>query len=181
MDEDPVQRLPGGVVPFHLDLLALGLAEPWQLRDRQLRRGRGRGEQPLAVPGQAGDRGGVEQVGGVLHRPAQLAGLLSEVEQQIELRRGPGHLHRPQPQIPDLQALSRKVLHENITWNSGAWARLRSGASSSTSCSNGNVLVQIGGERRLARPAEQLAEGGRARQAPRSTSVLTKNPISPSL
>ena len=44
------------------------------------------------------------------------------------------------------------------------------------------VLVGVGAERDLAHPAEQLAEGRVARQSSvRSTRVLTKKPISPSI
>ena len=70
----------------------------------------------------------------------------------------------------------------NITWKSGAWPRLRSGASSSTSCSNGTSWCCVRAQRRLAHAAQQLAER-RARRARsvRSTSVLTKKPISPSV
>ena len=60
--------------------------------------------------------------------------------------------------------------------------RSRSGAQLLDQLLERQVLVVVGGERRLAHPAEQRAEASDPpTRSPRSTRVLTKKPISPSI
>ena len=68
----------------------------------------------------------------------------------------------------------------NITWKSGERLRSRAGASLLDQPLEGHVLVRVGAERHLAHPPEQLAEGRSPERSVRSTSVLTKKPMSPS-
>ena len=76
---------------------------------------------------------------------------------------------RPQAQILELQASDAGAFcSTNITWNSGVWARLRSGAQLLHQLLERQVLVGVGAERRLAHPAEQLAEGRIAREVARA-------------
>ena len=64
---------------------------------------------------------------------------------------------RPRNRSPGAASSGAAVCTASITWNSGVRPRFRSGASSSTSRSNGTLLVGVGGERRLPHPAQQLA------------------------
>ncbi len=89
-------------------------------------------------PDQAVDGRGVEQIGGVLDRaagsPPPCSARLSVRSNFAIVLPAP---ERAQAQVPDLQAPGRSVLQREHHLEQGRCARLRSGASSSTSFSNG--------------------------------------------
>ena len=64
-----------------------------------------------------------------------------------------------QPRQLDAGSAGASFWNASITWNSGWRASERAGLSTSTSRSNGSVLVRVGGQVAVAHPAEQLAEG----------------------
>ncbi len=66
----------------------------------------------------------------VLHRTAEPTVPLRQIQGEIELRRCPGPVHRPQPQILDLQMSGGNVLQNEYHLEEGVCARLLSGASS---------------------------------------------------
>ena len=91
-------------------------------------------------------------------------------------------LDRADRQARAARALARgEFCSTNITWNSGVAAESRSGCSSSTSLLERQVLVGVGAQGHLAHPRQQLAERGSPDRSARSTRVLTKKPISPSI
>src|SRR6185312_11927174 len=122
------------------------------------------GEQRFEASDQAVNGGGVEQVGGILNQPQQLAVVLREAEREIELRSRRFQLHRPQPQGRDLQASGGSVLEDEHRLEQGGVGEAPFGGQLLDQLLERHVLVEIGGERRLSRPAQQLAEGGGAGQ-----------------
>ena len=69
----------------------------------------------------------------------------------------------------------------NITWNSGEWLRSRSGCSSSTSCSKGRSWCAYAPSVASRTRRSSSRKLGSPDRSVRSTSVLTKKPISPSI
>ncbi len=107
--------------------------------------------------------------------------MLLEVEGEIELRRRPFHVHRPQAQILDLQAFDRSVLQDEHHLEQGGVGEAPLRSQLLDQALERDVLMGIGGESGLAHPAEKLAERGVPEKSPRRTSVLTKNPIRSSI
>ena len=81
-----------------------------------------------------------------------------------------------------LDAGWRAFWKANTTWNSGAWPRSRSGAQLLDQLLERQVLVRVGAERRRRGPraAARRSSASPPRSA-RSTRVLTKKPIRPSI
>ena len=128
-----------GVVPFDAGPAGAPPREQRQLPSRCVRRRQApRRAARSKLPDQAVDRRGVEQVGGVLERRRAARRPAPQAEREIELRRRPASASSGRRRRPgELQAPTGAFCRTNITWNSGRRARLRSGASSSTSFSNG--------------------------------------------
>ncbi len=159
--------------------MPLRLAEQRQLRGPQIRRGDRRREQPLEAREQPVDGRGVEQIGGVLDDACEPAVLLREVDREIELRRRPRETHRPQAQVLDFQLADGSVLQDEHHLEQRGVGEAPFRRQLLDQLFERHLLVQIGGERGLAGPAEQLAERGAERgiagPAPRQVS----GPITP--
>jgi hypothetical protein len=149
-----------GVVPVQAELVALRLREQRQLRGRQLRVCQSRGQEALEVSDQAVDGRAVEQIGGELDRTGQPAFPLLEGEREIELRRRPGHVRRPQAQARDLQVLDGNILQHQHHLEQGCLGEAPLRRELLDELFEGHVLVRMGDQRGLAGPAEQLPERG---------------------
>jgi hypothetical protein len=139
--------------------MPFGHVEHWKHRNRQLRRGQGRGEQSLEMEDQAVDGRGIKQIGGVFDGPADSAAVLLQAEGEIELRRRPGAAQRSQTQIRDLQA-DRSVLHNEHHLEQGGMRQVPLRRQLLDHPFERHVLVHIGDQRRFARPADQLTKRG---------------------
>ncbi len=78
---------PRGRVPLSEELVALGGGQQGEVREAPLGRGGPGVEQGAEVPGQAGDRGAVEEVGVVLEGAGDAPRHLEEVDHEVELGR----------------------------------------------------------------------------------------------
>ena len=159
---------PRGRLPIRQELVALGRGEQRQLRGTA-RSGSAdrRGQQALEVREQAVDRRAVEEVGVVLERAR---GARRRCSGEVE-RRGrtwpssPAELDRPRREARRAPGLRRERSgRTSITWKSGERREAPLRAQLLDQPLEREVLVRIGAERRLAHPAEQLAEGRRSRQ-----------------
>ena len=134
------------------------------------------------MPRHAPRRRRVEQVGVVLQVARELAADLGQRQHEVELGRAVSTGTGSRRQPGRLGAAAATVCSTNITWNSGVWARSRSSCSVLDQPLERHVVVGEGIERRLAAPAPVARRSpGRPRARARSTTVLTKNPISPSV
>ena len=162
------RRLPGAARPFDEELLAL--RGPEQLEPREAASGVGHGarEQPLPVaeqpPTVTASKRSLECSSAAVSPAGVVVERQDEVEGDVAVGTSSGRSASP----GSARRSAGAFCSTSRTWNSGVRARSRSGCSSSTSCSNGSVLVGVGPERRLPRAAQQLARSRLARQVRRA-------------
>ena len=174
-------------VPRRQQLRALRVARAAAARDRRAlrRRATTRSSSTLQVPDHPLDRG-ARRTGRCCTRsvpPQPVRRLAAAYSVRSNLRRSRRRAVRTrQRQARAAPALRRGAFcSTNITWNSGVWLRSRSGLQLLHQPLERHVLVRVRAQRRLAHPAP-AARGsvGSPDRSVRSTSVLTKKPISPS-
>jgi len=85
------------VVPLGEHLVALGLAEERQARERQLRRRRRAGQERRVVREKARRGRGVEEVDGVVEREEELRLPSSTLASTLDFADGEGEVHRELP------------------------------------------------------------------------------------
>ncbi len=151
-----------GRVPL-LEQVPLGGSEERQGADRAVRVGGDPFEQHLEVSGQALDRRRVEEVGRVLDGAAEAAVLaLVRAEREVEAGGGPfGQRERRQGPSLDLDRRRRDVMREDDLEERRV-AQISLGIERLHELLEGQLLVRVGAEGRLADAVEELRERHRS-------------------
>ena len=172
-----------GVVPLDQELSALRPGQERQRADAALRRRHGRREQPLEVTDQPVDRSRRRRGRWRTPRSRRARRRCScEVEREIELRRRPPPAPPAAGAGPGSPGSRQERSAARTSPGTGANAR---GSSPAPAPRPASRTARPGARRRRA-PSRAPGRAARGTQAlrersPRSTSVLTKNPISPSI
>ena len=147
-------------VPLDPRLMELGFGKQRQVRQGPVRIGDGAREETLEAVQQPADRGEDKQGGGVLGRSNQCAAVLLEAHREVEPRRAAaaGRAHRPQAQALDHQVFKGSVLQHEHRLEQGRVGEAPLRRQLLDQPLERQVLVSLGGQRGLARPAEQPAE-----------------------